>query len=179
SPDYSACADLTRCVELRVLDRFFFVPFFASAFAAYWVGGFIDARWPGVITAGQALVWWGVLRAIVPAMLMNATNFFCHDPRYGYRRFDSPDQTRNVRWLAMPTAGLAWHNNHHAYQHSARNGFFPGEIDTAWLFIRGLAALGLASGVRDVPPEVLAQGREANHHRGKPSAPPKSAREAA
>jgi len=55
---------------------------------------------------------------IVPAALSlymeSNINIFCHAPTYGYRNFDTKDQSRNVSLLAWITWGQGWHNNHHA-----------------------------------------------------------------
>jgi stearoyl-CoA desaturase (delta-9 desaturase) len=50
--------------------------------------------------------------------------------------------------VAALTFGEGWHNNHHAFPHSARQGFGPGQIDLTWQHIRLLRTLGLATNVR-------------------------------
>jgi stearoyl-CoA desaturase (delta-9 desaturase) len=63
------------------------------------------------------------------------------------------EQGRNVRWLAIPSLGESWHNNHHAYPTSARMGITDAQSDLGYVLIRLLAKLGL---VRDVlTPETL------------------------
>jgi stearoyl-CoA desaturase (delta-9 desaturase) len=58
-----------------------------------------------------------------------------------------------VRWLAIPSLGESWHNNHHAYPTSARMGITDAQSDLGYVLIRLLAKLGL---VRDVlTPETL------------------------
>lgn len=52
-------------------------------------------------------------------------------------------QAHDVPWLALPTMGEAWHNNHHAFPASARHGLYPGQLDIGYRFIRVLAWLGL------------------------------------
>ncbi|WP_299618886.1 acyl-CoA desaturase [Pelagibius sp.] len=64
-------------------------------------------------------------------------------------------QAYNVPWLAIPTMGESWHNNHHAFPNSARHGHYPGQIDLGWQFIRLLQWLGLAWNVKlpkNLPP---------------------------
>jgi stearoyl-CoA desaturase (delta-9 desaturase) len=60
---------------------------------------------------------------------------------------ESGDRSRNNPWVAAFTFGEGWHNNHHAFPHSARQGFGP-QIDLTWQHIRLLRALGLATKVR-------------------------------
>ncbi len=53
-------------------------------------------------------------------------------------------QAHDVPWLAIPTMGEAWHNNHHAFPASACHGLYSGQIDIGYCFIRVLEFLGLA-----------------------------------
>jgi fatty-acid desaturase len=57
-------------------------------------------------------------------------------------------QSRNNPWVAALTFGEGWHNNHHAFPHSARHGWGPKEFDLTWQHIRLMRALGLATQVR-------------------------------
>ena len=38
-------------------------------------------------------------------------NIYCH--LYGYRNFETRDHSTNNPWVALPTFGEGWHNNHH------------------------------------------------------------------
>ena len=53
-------------------------------------------------------------------------------------------QAHDVPWLAVPTMGEAWHNNHHAFPGSAKHGLYRGQLDLGFQFIRMLELLGLA-----------------------------------
>ncbi|NEO84983.1 MAG: acyl-CoA desaturase [Spirulina sp. SIO3F2] len=72
---------------------------------------------------------------------------------FGYRTFNSDDKSRNCWWVALLTYGEGWHNNHHAYQYSARHGLKWWEIDLTWMTIRFLQMLGLATNVKLAPVE--------------------------
>jgi stearoyl-CoA desaturase (delta-9 desaturase) len=61
------------------------------------------------------------------------------------------DTSKNNLILAIITLGEGWHNNHHAYQYSARHGLRWWEIDATWLLIRALKFLGLATDVKLAP----------------------------
>ncbi|MFS7949478.1 putative acyl-CoA desaturase [Helianthus anomalus] len=52
------------------------------------------------------------------------------------------------RWVALITFGEGWHNNHHAFEYSARHGLEWWQIDICWYTIRFLEALGLATNVK-------------------------------
>ncbi|MDA0268998.1 MAG: acyl-CoA desaturase, partial [Cyanobacteria bacterium] len=64
--------------------------------------------------------------------------------------YQTDDLSTNCWWVALVTYGEGWHNNHHAYQHSARHGLKWWEIDVTWLHIRLLQMLGLARKIKVV-----------------------------
>ena len=69
-------------------------------------------------------------------------NSLCHF--FGRRDYETGDQSRNLAWLAIPTWGEAWHNNHHAFPTSYRHGLRRWQLDPSAAVIRGLEMLGLA-----------------------------------
>ncbi|KFK24701.1 hypothetical protein AALP_AA8G013500 [Arabis alpina] len=73
-------------------------------------------------------------------------NSACHI--VGSRAWNTKDTSRNVWWLALLTNGESWHNNHHAFEASARHGLEWYQIDATWYLIRFLQALGLATDVK-------------------------------
>lgn len=156
---YRDVGDLTRLPEMQALDRFHLLPFALSLVPATLAGWAFGEMWPSTgMSAMQGLIWWGLWRAMYPAVGMGLVNVVAHDPRRGARPYETADTSRNVRWLAWLTAGTGWHNNHHHYPHSARAGFRPGEFDPAYAFIEQLEKMGLASDLREVPEEALAGG---------------------
>jgi stearoyl-CoA desaturase (delta-9 desaturase) len=78
-------------------------------------------------------------------------NSLCHF--FGRRPFATTDESRNLAWLALPTFGEAWHNNHHAFPRSAMHGHKPWQLDPGGIVIRALERLGLAWDVVRVPRE--------------------------
>jgi stearoyl-CoA desaturase (delta-9 desaturase) len=88
------------------------------------------------------LVWGGALRTVVVWHSTWAVNSVTHV--WGYRNYDTPDDSRNNPLIALLAFGEGWHNNHHADQASARHGHKWWEIDAAWAMIRLLMLLGLA-----------------------------------
>ena len=68
-------------------------------------------------------------------------------------RFATGDESRNLLWLALPSLGEAWHNNHHAFPTSAAHGLRRWQLDPSALVIRGLEKLGLAWDVVRISPE--------------------------
>lgn len=68
--------------------------------------------------------------------------------KFGYRTYETTDTSTNCWWVALVTYGEGWHNNHHAYQYSARHGLKWWEIDMTWMTIALLQKLGLATKVK-------------------------------
>jgi fatty-acid desaturase len=100
----------------------------------YAIGG-----WPYVI--------WGIfVRLVVVFHCTWFVNSATH--KFGYQRYESNDNSRNCWWVALLTFGEGWHNNHHAYQYSARHGLTWWEIDTTWMVICLLQWLGLATDIK-------------------------------
>jgi fatty-acid desaturase len=105
--------------------------------------------WIGTVTGagGWALVLWGIpLRLVLVYHVTWLVNSATHC--WGQVVYESGDASRNNKWVAALTFGEGWHNNHHAFPHSARHGLQPGQIDLTWEHIRLMRALGLASKVR-------------------------------
>ena len=101
---------------------------------------------------GWPFVVWGIFARIVIVfhctwLVNSATHTF------GYQTYDANDHSRNCWWVALLTYGEGWHNNHHAYQYSARHGMKWWEIDLTWMTIQFLQLLGLAQKVKLVGKE--------------------------
>ena len=82
--------------------------------------------------------------------------------RFGKRRYDTGDDSRNNLLLAILTLGEGWHNNHHHYPVSARQGFYWWEIDLTYYALKAMQALGLVWDIRPVPAKVLGRNRIAD-----------------
>ena len=78
--------------------------------------------------------------------------------RYGSRRCDTDDESCNLWWLALITAGEGWHNNHHRYPASERQGFYWWECDVTHYVVVVLGWLGLVWDIRGPAPAVLQEG---------------------
>jgi stearoyl-CoA desaturase (delta-9 desaturase) len=108
--------DLQADPLYRWLDRWFLLLQLPLGAALYWYG-----ELAGVHGGGLGLVLWAIpLRLVLVyhvTWLVNSATHFC-----GYRNFDCPDLSRNCWWVAILSFGEGWHNNHHAFPHSARHG---------------------------------------------------------
>ena len=96
---------------------------------------------------GVPLVLWGVcLRVVVGLHATWLVNSATH--LWGYRNFETTDDSRNSWWVALMTFGEGWHNNHHAHPTSARHGLAWYELDLSWIQISILKFLGIAKSIR-------------------------------
>src|SRR3954470_2107930 len=128
--DLVKVADFAAFPELRWLHRFEQVPAVILAVLCFLVGG-----WSGLVVG---FVWSTVL-------LFHAT--FCINSLahvHGRKRYVTGDDSRNNWWLAFFTMGEGWHNNHHAYQSSVRQGFRWWEIDATFYALKALSFAGIA-----------------------------------
>ncbi|RRU23915.1 acyl-CoA desaturase [Stenotrophomonas sp. 278] len=156
--DFSRIPDLARFPELRWLDRFDTVVPALLAVALYVLGEALAHFAPSLHTSGAQLLVWGFFISTV--VLFHATvtiNSLAH--RFGRRRFPTQDDSRNNLWLALLTFGEGWHNNHHFFPGTVRQGFRWWEVDITWYGLRGMAALGLVSGLKPIPEWVLTKAR--------------------
>jgi len=102
------------------------------------IGTMIEPTLPG---AWNGFVWGGGVRMFLTYHFTSSINSITH--MFGYRRFETPDRSRNNIWLAIPTLGEAWHNNHHFNPSSAKFGRAWWEVDAGWIFICTLRTLGI------------------------------------
>ena len=149
--------DMLKYPELVMLERLDWLPFVALALFCYLLGEALNTYLPVLETNGMQLLVWGFFVSTI--VLYHATytiNSLCH--RYGKRRFDTDDDSRNNLFLALLTMGEGWHNNHHRYPVSTRQGFYWWEIDLSYFGLWVLSKAGLVSAMRPVPVKVMQEG---------------------
>ena len=148
--------DLIEDPVVSFVDRTFLVwalGGLALAFAlGYAIGGTLTAALTG-------LLWGGGVRMLVVHHVTYSINSLCHF--FGRRRFDTDDESRNLLWLALPTFGESWHNNHHAFPTSAFHGLRRWEVDPSAIVIWSLEKTGLIWDVVRVDPERQARKADA------------------
>jgi stearoyl-CoA desaturase (Delta-9 desaturase) len=139
--------DLLKDPVIAFIDRTFLIWALGGLGAAFGLGVAIG----GSVGAGlTALLWGGGVRMLVVHHVTYSVNSLCHF--FGRRRFDTDDHSRNLLWLALPSLGEAWHNNHHAFPTSAKHGLRRRELDISGLVIRGFESVGLVWDVVRVDP---------------------------
>jgi stearoyl-CoA desaturase (delta-9 desaturase) len=134
STDLGAVKDLARFPELRFLERIWIVPPVLVGLLTWALGGTFGLVW-GFFVA-QVVYWHGTF----------TVNSLAHV--FGTRRYATRDDSRNTWWLALPTFGEGWHNNHHHRPGVVRQGVRWWEVDLSYYILRGLAALGLVWDLR-------------------------------
>jgi stearoyl-CoA desaturase (delta-9 desaturase) len=160
--DYSKVRDLTRYPELVWLNRFDTVVPILTGFGVWGLGWLIEVYAPGLGTNRWQMLIWGFF--ISTTALFHGTsciNSLAH--LMGRRRFSTGDDSRNSFILALITLGEGWHNNHHRYMSSTRNGFYWWEIDLTYYGLKLLEGTGLIWGLKPVPQSVLDEGHQAEH----------------
>ncbi|WP_008318856.1 acyl-CoA desaturase [Leptolyngbya sp. PCC 6406] len=131
---YRFTRDISSDPVYQFCNRYFLPMQLPLAIGLYLMGG-----WPFVV--------WGIfVRLVVVYHCTWLVNSATH--KFGYRSHETDDASTNCWWVAVLTYGEGWHNNHHAFQHSARHGLQWWEIDLTWMHIRLLKALGLASKIK-------------------------------
>ena len=143
--DYAAVRDLTRYKELVWLDRHPYLPAIVLGFMSWVIAG-----WPGLVIGfgWSTVVLWHATFSI---------NSLAH--LVGRRRYVTGDQSRNNWLLALLTLGEGWHNNHHAYQASVRQGFRWWECDVTYYVLYGLSRVGVVWDLH-VPPQSVIRGEQ-------------------
>jgi fatty-acid desaturase len=122
--------------------------FFAAGFAVAWLFGATPAN---AAHTGLSILLFGVfVRTVLVWHITWAVNSVTHV--WGYRNYETDEDSRNNFVVGLISNGEGWHNNHHADPRSARHGHRWWEVDNTWLTIRFLAWLGFASDV--VPPSA-------------------------
>ena len=144
-PDYSTVRDLTRFRELVMLDRWTYTPAALLAFSLLLWGG-----WPMLVVG----FCWSTVLLFHCTFLINS---LAHE--IGSQRYLTGDDSRNNFLLALITLGEGWHNNHHHYQSSTRQGFRWWEVDVSFYVLSVMSWFRLVWDLRE-PPDAIVRGEK-------------------
>ena len=144
--DESNVQDLLRYPELRWVDRHEWVALVAYALGCFAIGGV------------SGLVWGFVVSTVAVLHATMLINSLAHV--WGSRRYATGDESRNNPVLALLKLGEGWHNNHHFYMSSARQGFFWWEIDASYYTLKILSWLRVVWDLREPPASVFSAPRD-------------------
>jgi stearoyl-CoA desaturase (delta-9 desaturase) len=135
--DAQRIADFAKYPELRWLNRYHVVPAVMYGAGIYFLGGW------------SAFVWGFVVSTVLLYHGTFVINSLAHI--WGSRRFATPDESRNNFWLALVTMGEGWHNNHHHFMSSTRQGIRWWEVDATYYILRVLSWFRIARDLRPFP----------------------------
>lgn len=142
--------DLIKYWELRFIDRFYLLPPAFLACLLFAAGTFIGRHDPDLGTSGFQMLVWGFFISTV--LLYHGTftvNSLAH--MFGRRRFRTNDNSRNSFLVSLITLGEGWHNNHHYFPSSERQGLYWWEIDICHYVLVALASLDVVWDLHAAP----------------------------
>ena len=137
--------DLERDAGVRFLHNTFLLWHFLIGGALLASGWLLYDRFTGI----SWLVWGLAVRMVIVFHVTWFVNSATH--MWGYRNYETTDDSRNLWWVGLLAFGEGWHNNHHAYQRMARHGHKWWEVDVTYWAILALEKLGLAWNVVHTP----------------------------
>jgi stearoyl-CoA desaturase (delta-9 desaturase) len=135
--------DLLADRVMLVVDQLYWFWVFLGILAPAIPVGLWSGTWQGFVSG---LLWGGLVRIFLMQHVTWSINSVCHV--WGTRPFNNADHSTNNFPIAILSLGEGWHNNHHAFPTSARQGLRWWQFDSSWLIIRAMKALGLAWEVR-------------------------------
>ena len=144
--------DWMKYPELVFINRFDIFAPLLYALILFACGSLSSFIFPGLETSGFQFLVWGFFVSTV--LLYHATftiNSLAHT--WGTRTFETKDDSRNNRFLAILTLGEGWHNNHHHYPSTVKQGFYKGEWDPTYRCLKLMQKTGLVGKMKEsVPP---------------------------
>ncbi len=147
-----AVKDLTKYPELRWINKYHGVAPFVLAGSIFLLGSFLQRAAPILHTNGIQLLSWGFFTSTT--LLYHGT--FCINSLshlIGKKRFDTGDDSRNSLILSIITMGEGWHNNHHRFPFSERQGIYWWEIDPTHYVLKVFSWMGLVWDIQLHPKE--------------------------
>ena len=137
--------DLARDGGIRFLHQTFLLWHVLIGAALLGVGWALYGRDVGI----SWLIWGLAVRMVIVFHITWLVNSATH--MWGYRNYETSDDSRNLWWVGLLAFGEGWHNNHHAFQRMACHGHKWWEVDTTYWVILALEKLGLAWNVVHTP----------------------------
>ena len=165
--DPDTVRDLSKYPELRWLQRWNIIPGVLTGIGLFILGEILASTSPELGVNGLQALTWGFF--ISTTLLYHATftiNSLMH--RIGRHRFDTDDESRNSLILALITFGEGWHNNHHRYHASERQGFYWWEIDLSHYGLVLLKWLGLVWDLKKPPQRIYDEAAGIRERRNTP-----------
>jgi len=145
--------DLSKFPELKFLNNFHILPPVILALATYAAGELLNYYLPSLGTSGFQLLVYGF---IVSTVLLYHGTFTVNSLAHviGKRRFETNDDSKNNLFISLITLGEGWHNNHHRFPSSERQGFYWWEIDVSHYILKVLSWFNIVWDLRKPPQRV-------------------------
>lgn len=156
--NYKMVKDLSRFPELTFLNRYHLFPPIMLAAATFCTGVLLNYYFPSLGTSGFQMLIYGFVVSTV--LLYHGTftvNSLAH--LFGKRRFETKDDSRNNWFISLLTLGEGWHNNHHRFPSSERQGFYWWEFDLSHYGLKILSWFHLVWDLRVPPKRVYAENK--------------------
>ena len=134
--------DLKRFPELDFIDRYDILFPIIFATGLFMLGGYLERHYPELNTsAGQMLVWGYFISTVLLSHVTYCINSLAHV--FGFRTYETKDDSRNNFILAVFTLGEGWHNNHHCSPGSVKQGFKWWQLDMSYYVLFLMNKVGL------------------------------------
>lgn len=154
--DYKTIGDYAKYPELMWLNKHYLIPPVSLAILVAAVGAWVNGGSPLLLFTHHGLSTLFIGFFLSTVILYHGTfsiNSIMH--HFGTQRYESNDESKNSLWLALLTLGEGWHNNHHYYEVTAKQGFFWWEIDLTYYGLKTLSWMGLIWDLKGVPKHIL------------------------
>jgi stearoyl-CoA desaturase (delta-9 desaturase) len=148
--------DWSKFPEIRFIDKYHLLAPVLLGVGLTVGGYYLNIWWPELHTSGFQMFVWGF--CVSTTLLYHGTfaiNSLAHI--MGKARFKTGDDSKNSLILALVTLGEGWHNNHHRYPGSERQGFYWWEIDITHYILKSLSWVGLVWDLREPPARIYAE----------------------
>ena len=132
--------DLEKDRGMLFLHKTFLVQHVIAGLALFAVGYY---GWGGSMYMALSMLTWGMFMRMV--YVLHVTWFVNSATHiWGYRNYETSDDSRNLWWVGLLAFGEGWHNNHHAFQRMAKHGHRWWEVDATYMAICAMEKVGLA-----------------------------------
>ncbi len=146
--------DLKKFPELAFIDRYDILFPILFATGLFLLGGYLENHYPELNTsAGQMLIWGYFISTVLLSHVTYCINSLAHV--FGFRTYETKDDSRNNFILAVFTLGEGWHNNHHCSPGSVKQGFKWWQLDMSYYVLFLMNKVGLIWDLKYPNPTLL------------------------
>jgi len=155
---FNLIKDFGKFPELIWLNKYHLIPPLVLMLSVYLIGGYVNTpdaemSFSAILTNGLSTLIIGFFLSTV--LLFHGTfsiNSLMH--MFGKKRYESNDESKNNLFLALLTLGEGWHNNHHYYMKTVRQGFYWWEIDITYYILKILSWFHIVWDLKPVPRHI-------------------------